>query len=101
MLADDNAVTRFFPSEEAPLPKQDKQETTEQDIDSRARQFIGRAVKIPGEEEPDSDDEGSPLDGPIYEAFRSVEDLTNTARALYEAAGTSSQIACQTPKEFY
>jgi hypothetical protein len=51
------------------------------------RQILGRAITIAGEE--GSEQENKSLLEPNYEAFRSVEDLTETAQALYKAAGKS------------
>jgi hypothetical protein len=52
------------------------------------RQVLGQVITIAGEEgsEPESEDSSQP----DYEAFRSVEDLTETAQALYRAAGKLS-----------
>ncbi|SPJ71383.1 related to polymerase I core factor (CF) subunit [Fusarium torulosum] len=81
----DSAITRFFPSEIAPRPETPPDESTEKDNDHKMRQILGQVITIAGEEgsEPESEDSSEP----DYEAFRSVEDLTETAQALYRAAG--------------
>jgi hypothetical protein len=49
------------------------------------RKILGQAITVKGEE--GSEQDGETLAEPSYEAFRSVEDLTETAQALYKAAG--------------
>ncbi|KAH7242477.1 ubiquitin family-domain-containing protein [Fusarium tricinctum] len=80
----DSAITRFFPSEIAPRPETPLGESNEKDNDHKMRQVLGQVITIAGEEgsEPESEDSSQP----DYEAFRSVEDLTETAQALYRAA---------------
>ncbi|KAF4340337.1 hypothetical protein FBEOM_5725 [Fusarium beomiforme] len=80
----DSEITRFFPSENAPHPETPPRETTEQDNDHKMRRILGQAITVPGEE--GSEQGEDTLSEPTYEAFRSVEDLTETARALYEVA---------------
>ncbi|RGP76796.1 polymerase i core factor subunit [Fusarium longipes] len=80
----DSMITRFFPSENAPPPKTPSTENTEKDSDHKMRQILGRAIVIAGEE--GSEQENDTALEPNYEAFRSVEDLTETAQALYKAA---------------
>ncbi|KAF4470408.1 eukaryotic translation initiation factor 5A [Fusarium albosuccineum] len=80
----DQAIARFFPSEEAPPEEAPPKDETEQDTNLRIRNVLVQAVKVVGEAGSDSEDE-TPSD-PTYEAFRSVEDLTDTAQALYRAA---------------
>lgn len=60
------------------------------------RQILGRAITIAGEEGSEQDNEA--LLEPNYEAFRSVEDLTETAQSLYKAAGKSSCLFQKFPK---
>ncbi|KAJ4258696.1 hypothetical protein NW762_007780 [Fusarium torreyae] len=81
----DSAITRFFPSEDAPLPDIPSEDNTEKDNDHKMRQILGQAITINGEE--GSEPEKETLSEPNYEGFRSVEDLTKTAQALYRAAG--------------
>lgn len=59
-------------------------ENTDQETDVWIRRVLGQAIKVAAEEDSDSDD--GPLQEPNYEAFRSVEDLTDTAQALYRVA---------------
>ena len=51
------------------------------------RQILGRAIAVNGEEGSEQEDDTA-LE-PNYEAFRSVEDLTGTAQALYQTGGRS------------
>ncbi|KAF5693854.1 hypothetical protein FDENT_1692 [Fusarium denticulatum] len=81
----DSEITRFFPSEKAPPPEAPTRENTEQDNDHKMRKILGQAITVKGEE--GSEQDGETLAEPSYEAFRSVEDLTETAQALYKAAG--------------
>ncbi|KAF5025465.1 hypothetical protein F66182_2441 [Fusarium sp. NRRL 66182] len=81
----DSAITRFFPSENAPLPDIPSEDSTEQDNDHKMRRILGQAITVAGEEGPEQENES--LSGSSYESFRSVEDLTETAQALYRAAG--------------
>ncbi|GKU02567.1 polymerase i core factor subunit [Fusarium langsethiae] len=87
----DSVVTRFFPSENAPPPETPSAENTEKDNDHKMRQILGRAITMAGEEE--SEQENEAMLEPNYEAFRSVEDLTKTAQALYKAAGHISGLS--------
>ncbi|KAF5621268.1 hypothetical protein F52700_11017 [Fusarium sp. NRRL 52700] len=77
-------ITRFFPSEKAPPPEAPPRQNTEQDNDHRMRKILGQAITVRGEEGSEQDSET--LAERSYEAFRSVEDLTETAQALYKAA---------------
>ncbi|KAF4490254.1 hypothetical protein FAGAP_10973 [Fusarium agapanthi] len=80
----DSEITRLFPSEKAPPPEAPPRENTEQDNDHKMRNILGQAITVRGEE--GSEQDGETLAEPSYEAFRSVEDLTETAQALYKAA---------------
>ncbi|KAF5962840.1 hypothetical protein FBULB1_13791 [Fusarium bulbicola] len=80
----DSEITRLFPSEKAPPPEAPPRENTEQDNDHKMRNILGQAITVRGEE--GSEQDGETLAEPSYEAFRSVEDLTETAQALYQAA---------------
>ncbi|KAF5664058.1 hypothetical protein FCIRC_10937 [Fusarium circinatum] len=80
----DSEITRLFLSEKAPPPEAPPRENTEQDNDHKMRNILGQAITVRGEE--GSEQDGETLAEPSYEAFRSVEDLTETAQALYEAA---------------
>ncbi|KAH7178434.1 ubiquitin family-domain-containing protein [Fusarium sp. MPI-SDFR-AT-0072] len=80
----DSEITRFFPSENAAPPEAPPRENTEQDNDHKMRKILGQAITVRGEE--GSEQDGETLAEPSYEAFRSVEDLTETAQALYKAA---------------
>lgn len=76
-------------------------ENTDQETDVWIRRVLGQAIKVAGEEDSDSDD--GPPEEPNYEAFRSVEDLTDTAQALYRAASelfltTSRSLKLMKPK---
>ncbi|KAF0642095.1 hypothetical protein FPSE5266_09178 [Fusarium pseudograminearum] len=87
----DSVVTRFFPSESAPPPETLSAENTEKDNDHKMRQILGRAIMIAGEEGSEQED-GTMLE-PQYEAFRSVDDLSETAQALYKAASHISGLS--------
>ncbi|KIL90626.1 hypothetical protein FAVG1_06360 [Fusarium avenaceum] len=87
----DSAITRFFPSEIAPRPETPPGESNEKDNDHKMRQILGQVITIAGEEE--SEPESEDVSEPNYEAFRSVEDLTETAQALYRAAGHISGLS--------
>ncbi|QPC76438.1 hypothetical protein HYE68_007190 [Fusarium pseudograminearum] len=87
----DSVVTRFFPSESAPPPETPSAENTEKDNDHKMRQILGRAIMIAGEEGSEQED-GTMLE-PQYEAFRSVDDLSETAQALYKAASHISGLS--------
>ncbi|KAI7758554.1 hypothetical protein LZL87_006945 [Fusarium oxysporum] len=80
----DSEITRFFPSENAAPPEAPPRENTEQDNDHKMRKILGQAITVRGEE--GSEQDGETLAEPSYEAFRSVEDLTETAQAFYKAA---------------
>ncbi|TVY76444.1 Ubiquitin-60S ribosomal protein L40 [Fusarium oxysporum f. sp. cubense] len=87
----DSEITRFFPSENAAPPEVPPRENTEQDNDHKMRKILGQAITVRGEE--GSEQDGETLAEPSYEAFRSVEDLTETAQALYKAAGHISGLS--------
>ncbi|KAH7253923.1 ubiquitin family-domain-containing protein [Fusarium redolens] len=83
----DSEIARFFPSENAPPPEAPPRENTEQDNDHKMRRILGQAITVTGEE--GSEQHGKTLAEPSYEGFRSVDDLTETAEALYKAAERS------------
>ncbi|CZR46487.1 uncharacterized protein FPRO_11936 [Fusarium proliferatum ET1] len=87
----DSEITRFFISEKAPPPEAPPRENTEQDNDDKMRKILGQAITVRGEE--GSEQDGKTLAEPSYEAFRSVKDLTETAQALYKAAGHISGLS--------
>ncbi|RKK50316.1 hypothetical protein BFJ67_g6517 [Fusarium oxysporum f. sp. cepae] len=87
----DSEITRFFPSENAAPPEAPPRENTEQDNDHKMQKILGQAITVRGEE--GSEQDGETLAEPSYEAFRSVEDLTETAQALYKAAGHISGLS--------
>ncbi|KAH7198604.1 uncharacterized protein B0J16DRAFT_367661 [Fusarium flagelliforme] len=87
----DSAITRFFPSENAPPTEAPPEEGTEKDNDHKMRQILGRAITVNGEEGSEQQDDTA-LE-PNYEAFRSVEDLTGTAQALYQTGGHISGLS--------
>ncbi|KAL5609860.1 hypothetical protein FOVSG1_004541 [Fusarium oxysporum f. sp. vasinfectum] len=87
----DSEITKFFPSENAAPPEAPPRENTEQDNDHKMRKILGQAITVRGEE--GSEQDGETLAEPSYEAFRSVEDLTETAQALYKAAGHISGLS--------
>ncbi|EXM02565.1 hypothetical protein NOF04DRAFT_22152 [Fusarium oxysporum II5] len=92
----DSEITKFFPSENAAPPEAPPRENTEQDNDHKMRKILGQAITVRGEE--GSEQDGETLAEPSYEAFRSVEDLTETAQALYEAAGKLSRLIHGIPR---
>ena len=55
------------------------------------RQILGRAITVNGENGSEQEEDAS-LE-PNYEAFRAVEDLTETAQALYQTAGHISGLS--------
>ncbi|KAF5668587.1 polymerase i core factor subunit [Fusarium heterosporum] len=83
-IANDSAITRFFPSEIAARPETPPGDSTEKDNDHKMRQILGQVVTITGED--GFEEESKALSKPNYEAFRSTEDLTEAAQALYKAA---------------
>ncbi|KAI1028419.1 hypothetical protein LB503_002314 [Fusarium chuoi] len=89
----DSEITRFFPSEKAPPPEAPPRQNTEQDNDHKMRKILVQAITVRGEE--GSEQDGETLAEPSYEAFRSVKDLTETAQALYKAAGTYLSCRCK------
>ncbi|RKL21806.1 hypothetical protein BFJ68_g2118 [Fusarium oxysporum] len=72
-------------------PEAPPRENTEQDNDHKMQKILGQAITVRGEE--GSEQDGETLAEPSYEAFRSVEDLTETAQALYKAAGHISGLS--------
>ncbi|KAH7133487.1 hypothetical protein EDB81DRAFT_762796 [Dactylonectria macrodidyma] len=82
----DNAISRFFPSEDAPPLEPPRHESTENEIDDRIRRILSVTVKV-DEGDLSSGDEDASKRESTYDAFRAVEDLTDTARDFYATAG--------------
>jgi hypothetical protein len=83
--ADTSTITQFFPQEQPPPPAQPRPEPSRDDVDKLVRDVMQQAMAPRCEAE----QQGSTTD-PKHETFRDVEDLTDTAKTLYEAAGKPS-----------
>ncbi|KPM34078.1 hypothetical protein AK830_g12494 [Neonectria ditissima] len=82
----DNSISRFFPSEDASPIKTPQHESTEDEVNDRTRRILGRAIRTNGEVSSGLEDEAASKTDASYDAFRSAEDLTETAQSLYTAA---------------
>ncbi|KAH7137126.1 ubiquitin family-domain-containing protein [Dactylonectria estremocensis] len=83
----ENAISRFFPSEDAPPLESPRHESTENEIDDRIRRILRGDIKAREEGDLSPEDEGASKRESTYDAFRAVEDLTETARGFYATAG--------------
>lgn len=93
----ENPITRFFPSEDAPPLVPPREETAESEVDIRARNILERVLefRVPDGEESGSEGQMLSKPKPAYEAYRSVEDLTEHAKALYVRAGEVAGLSLQ------
>ncbi|KAH6997527.1 ubiquitin family-domain-containing protein [Ilyonectria sp. MPI-CAGE-AT-0026] len=82
----DNAISRFFPTEDAPPLEPLRHEITEEDADNRTKMVLGQTVKVQKEDDSDLEDEPASKPDSTYDAFRAVEDLTEAAKYFYTAA---------------
>ncbi|KAH7022505.1 ubiquitin family-domain-containing protein [Ilyonectria destructans] len=82
----DNATSRFFPTEDAPPLEPLRHESTEDDADNRTKMVLGQTVKVQREDDSNLEDEPASKSDSIYDAFRAVEDLTEAAQYFYTAA---------------
>ncbi|KND90305.1 RNA polymerase I-specific transcription initiation factor rrn7 [Tolypocladium ophioglossoides CBS 100239] len=82
----ENPITHFFPTESSPAPAPPVPEASEDEVDERASRLLKQTLEPPrglGTIKVEG-----PSDGIMYEAFRSVQDLSETAAAFYKAIGT-------------
>lgn len=89
MSSDDNAISRFFPTEDAPPLEPLRHESTEDDADNLTKMVLGQTVKVQMEDDSNLEDEPASKSDSTYDAFRAVEDLTEAAQYFYTAAGKS------------
>ncbi|KAF7547795.1 hypothetical protein G7Z17_g7479 [Cylindrodendrum hubeiense] len=82
----ENAISRFFPAEDAPPLGPPQDERTENDVDNRTKRILGQAIKVHGKDDSGLEDEAAPKTDSTYDAFRAVEDLTETAQYFYTTA---------------
>ncbi|KEY70876.1 hypothetical protein S7711_00722 [Stachybotrys chartarum IBT 7711] len=88
----DNPITRFFPQEPIP-PIVATPELARDELDKHLKTTLQKAYEPTSPEGRNTNEDCSNEAAAKYEAYRSNEDLTDTARSLYEAsahaAGTS------------
>lgn len=89
MNSDGNAISRFFPTEDAPRLEPLRHESTEEDADNRTKMVLGQTLMVQKEDNSDLEDEPASKPDFTYDAFRAVEDLTEAAQYFYTAAGKS------------
>lgn len=87
MTADETLVSRFFTVPDtvepaAPVPRPLPEEEYE-----RARRLLCHTLQSSSQPEQDEACSSLGLVGSTYAAFRTSEDLSDTARAFYKAAG--------------
>lgn len=84
-FTDEDAVAQFFPPEAQHAPPSPKMDASEGDVEERARHVLAQSV-----EQRDGGKDGA-ISGKqgemMYEAFRTVEDLSPISYAFYKAAG--------------
>ncbi|KAF7560758.1 hypothetical protein G7046_g3386 [Stylonectria norvegica] len=90
-----NAITGFFPSENAPVLQPPRPEVTEKELDNKLIRSLARSVKPYEDEGLDPENAAQNGSNATYEAFRVVEDLSEVARLFYEAAGTVAGLSLQ------
>lgn len=74
---DENAITKFFPMAPEPMPPPSTSEFSEGQIEKQARSILTEAV---------ISDKIADHGVGRYEAFRAVQDLSETAGIFYKAA---------------
>ncbi|KAI5466577.1 ubiquitin family-domain-containing protein [Mariannaea sp. PMI_226] len=82
----ENPITRFFPSEDAPPLEPPREATADDDVDIRSKKIFEQAIKSRKDSEWESDGDVPPQSEPTYEAFRSEEELTELAKTFYTRA---------------
>ena len=89
MIKDENPITQFFPTEDTPAPAPSAPEASEDEIHERASLVMKQALGPPNSPRAETGERSSGgSNGATYEAFRNVEDLSETAAAFYKATGT-------------
>ncbi|KAL7915617.1 hypothetical protein GGI35DRAFT_430280 [Trichoderma velutinum] len=81
----DNPITKFFPVEELPISTTQVEDISVKDMEDAAKRLLNQTLEYnrfnPAKVE------NTLLSMPRYEAFRSVDHLSETAAELYRAAG--------------
>ncbi|KAG5983834.1 hypothetical protein E4U55_006984 [Claviceps digitariae] len=77
----DNAITQFFPVEPDSTHQPFFPEVSEDEIEKEAHRVLSEAVNV---------DNNSTQEAPRYEAFRAVQDLSETASMFYKAASDAA-----------
>lgn len=90
-----NAISRFFPTEDAPRLEPLRHESTEEDADNRTKMVLGQTLMVQKEDNSDLEDEPASKPDFTYDAFRAVEDLTEAAQYFYTAAGRVAGLSLQ------
>lgn len=74
----DNAITQFFPVEPDSTHQPFFPEVSEHEVEKEAHRVLAEAVVV---------DDNSTHEALRYEAFRAVQDLSETASMFYKAVG--------------
>ncbi|POR36640.1 RNA polymerase I-specific transcription initiation factor rrn7 [Tolypocladium paradoxum] len=89
----ENPITQFFPIEPPPAPAPPVPEASQDEVDERASRLLSQALEPPrrlGVAKAEEPSDAS--DSTMYEAFRSVGDLSETAATFYKATGDAAGI---------
>jgi hypothetical protein len=85
MTQGNNAVSQFFPAEAKHALPSSKPDTSEVEVEEKARLLLSSAIRPSNSVASVNSDRKH--GEAAYEAFRTVEDLSSSARAFYKAVG--------------
>lgn len=87
MVADENSITQFFPIEPPPAPTPAIHDPSDEEVDEIARALMSQILDAPDDDSAEDESDTNSRNNQAYEAFRTADDLSGVARALYIAAG--------------
>lgn len=97
VMKDENPITQFFPTETPPGPTPPVPEISEDEVLGRARRLLNQTLEPPRALGVIKAEGPSGASDVMYEAFRSVQDLSETAAAFYKATGTVHALSITPP----
>lgn len=82
----DNPITKFFPVEDLPTNINQAEDISTTELDDAVKNLLPQIIKYNSSDSIETA-ESTTIPVSRYEAFRNVDDLTETASDLYKAAG--------------